>query len=98
MTSNTPTIHDGETYDRLHFHLTVSTRTGRAGEFTGSASVNFIPYRIDEEGRCVMAPAELAPTIVTSDTYRKMQEDPDFAAAVSAIVGAVQNYIDAKGY
>jgi hypothetical protein len=94
MQSTQPITIDGVTYDRLHVKLSMATRIGPQGEFTGSASVRLIPFTIGGDGQ-EHTLEEQAVSITVPDTAAS---EGEIGTAVSAIAQAIQAFITGKGF
>jgi len=93
MQSTSPITIDGVTYDRLHVQLSMATRIGPQGEFTGSASVRLIPFTIGGDGQEQVI-EDQAIHLTVPDTAAS---DGEIGRAVSSIAQAIQTFITLRG-
>jgi len=91
ITSNNPTIKDGETYPYYGINLAISPMW-KGNDIGGSVAMRLTPYRTLPDGTVENLPDD-AKAVVYMDVFTEMQNDPDLANVVQSIMGAIQQFI-----
>jgi hypothetical protein len=98
INSNSPIEQDGKVYDKLFLNMAISQRhVGVEQRLTASVAVRLTPCRQDPETLEVEQLDDQAKAVVFADAFEAASTDPDVAAAVGAVIGAVYQFVDAKG-
>lgn len=95
LQASTPIEHEGNVYPYYALHLSLSP-LWQGNKLGGSVAMRLVPYREKVEGGYESVP-ELAKAVVFLDVFPEAANDPQTAAAVNGIMGAIQQYITDKG-
>ena len=93
LTSNNPTVVDGVEYPYYLINLAISPLI-KPSDVGGSVAIRFTPYRVLEDGSPESLGNDYQTPIVYMDVFES--NDTDALQATSVIMGALQEFINAK--
>lgn len=92
---NNPVQIDEKEYNKAAMYLAISA-LNKGTDFSASVSMTLKPFRKDAFGNIELA-QDSDKYVIIADIDQMMASDPTLEAAVAQIIGAIQNYMNAKG-